>query len=190
MSICLTAYVDGPSSSWFRSMRRLICDGGASTLGLLHGGVRSLKFPLLILSRSSFRGEKPLKLDEFVLRSDDHLFSPAKGITRLMDHAEVKLINSTSSLTALHDALDKLNLLDEERLRPSWDQYFMQLASLAAHRSNCMKRRVGCVLVRERRVISTGYNGTPRNLQNCNQGGCWHPVVPSLRPLLSRRSRY
>lgn len=48
----------------------------------------------------------------------------------------------------------------------------MELASLAAQRSNCMKRRVGCVLVRERRVISTGYNGTPRHLQNCNEGGC------------------
>lgn len=48
----------------------------------------------------------------------------------------------------------------------------MQLCSLAARRSNCMKRRVGCVLVREKRVISTGYNGTPRGLVNCNEGGC------------------
>lgn len=48
----------------------------------------------------------------------------------------------------------------------------MQLASLAAQRSNCMKRRVGCVLVREKRVISTGYNGTPRGLLNCGEGGC------------------
>jgi len=48
----------------------------------------------------------------------------------------------------------------------------MQLASLAAQRSNCMKRRVGCVLVREKRVISTGYNGTPRGLKNCGEGGC------------------
>lgn len=48
----------------------------------------------------------------------------------------------------------------------------MELASLAAQRSNCMKRRVGCVLVREKRVISTGYNGTPRGLVNCADGGC------------------
>ena len=48
----------------------------------------------------------------------------------------------------------------------------MTLASLAARRSNCMRRQVGCVLVRERRVISTGYNGTPRNITNCNSGGC------------------
>jgi len=76
----------------------------------------------------------------------------------------------------LHDALKDLNLANEERLRPNWDQYFMQLASLAAQRSNCMKRRVGCVLVQEKRVISTGYNGTPRYLKNCNEGGCqYHP---------------
>lgn len=48
----------------------------------------------------------------------------------------------------------------------------MSLASLAARRSNCMKRRVGCVLVREKRVIATGYNGAPRGLTNCNEGGC------------------
>lgn len=48
----------------------------------------------------------------------------------------------------------------------------MLLASLASLRSNCMKRRVGAVLVRERRVVSTGYNGTPRGVKNCGEGGC------------------
>lgn len=57
-------------------------------------------------------------------------------------------------------------------LRPAWDTYFMLLATLASLRSNCMKRRVGAVLVRERRVVSTGYNGTPRGVVNCGEGGC------------------
>ncbi|CCD26056.2 deoxycytidine monophosphate deaminase NDAI_0G02790 [Naumovozyma dairenensis CBS 421] len=57
-------------------------------------------------------------------------------------------------------------------LRPSWDTYFMKLATLAATRSNCMKRKVGCVIVRDHRVIATGYNGTPRHLTNCFNGGC------------------
>lgn len=48
----------------------------------------------------------------------------------------------------------------------------MLLASLASLRSNCMKRRVGAVLVREKRVVSTGYNGTPRGVRNCGEGGC------------------
>lgn len=111
-------------------------------------------------------------LEEFVIRNDDHLFDRNTGLARLIDRAEVRLINQTSSLEMLHTALKDLDLADHQRLRPNWDQYFMQLASLAAQRSNCMKRRVGCVLVRERRVISTGYNGTPRNIKNCNEGGC------------------
>jgi len=58
-------------------------------------------------------------------------------------------------------------------MRPSWDTYFSELAHLASQRSNCMKRRVGAVLVSpDRRVLSTGYNGTPRGMLNCNEGGC------------------
>lgn len=104
--------------------------------------------------------------------NDEHLYDQKIGLAGLIDRAQVRLINSTSSLPDLQEALDALDLTNEQRLRPSWDQYFMQLASLAAQRSNCMKRRVGCVLVREKRVISTGYNGTPRNIRNCNEGGC------------------
>jgi dCMP deaminase len=56
--------------------------------------------------------------------------------------------------------------------RPSWDEYFMKLAHVAALRSNCLKRKVAAVIVRDRCVIATGYNGTPRGAKNCNEGGC------------------
>lgn len=115
---------------------------------------------------------KPPSLEEFVLRNDDHMYNPAHGLAHILDRAQIRILNSSQSLSDLHASLKSLNLMSDERLRPNWDQYFMQLASLAAQRSNCMKRRVGCVLVREKRVISTGYNGTPRNLRNCNEGGC------------------
>ena len=105
-------------------------------------------------------------------QTDAHLYSHDSGLALLIEQAEIRLINGGSSIAHLHQALDSLDLTNEQRLRPNWDHYFMQLASLAAQRSNCMKRRVGCVLVREKRVISTGYNGTPRNLKNCNDGGC------------------
>ena len=120
--------------------------------------------------------------EEFVSKSDTEMYDSNHGLARLMNQAEVKLINSTSSLEELYAAIDSLDLLDESRLRPSWDQYFMQLASLAAHRSNCMKRRVGAVLVREKRVLSTGYNGTPRGLKNCNHGGCKRRDVRRILP--------
>ncbi|KAK0272273.1 Deoxycytidine monophosphate (dCMP) deaminase [Friedmanniomyces endolithicus] len=112
-------------------------------------------------------------LEQFVQSNDAHLYnSTTGGLAALASRAQIQLLNTTTSLQSLHSALDALNLTDESRLRPTWDHYFMTLASLAARRSNCMRRQVGCVLVRENRVISTGYNGTPRHITNCNAGGC------------------
>lgn len=113
-----------------------------------------------------------LSLEDFLIKSDEHLYNPNTGLLPLISRATIRLLNTSSNLAHLYATLGKLDLTNEDRLRPSWDQYFMQLASLAAQRSNCMKRRVGCVLVREKRVISTGYNGTPRGLKNCGEGGC------------------
>jgi len=124
------------------------------------------------ISRCVRRDEEPPGLEHFVIQNDRHLYDHDTGLAKLIDQAEIRLVNQGSSIPALHRALNELDLANDQRLRPNWDEYFMQLASLAAKRSNCMKRRVGCVLVRERRVISTGYNGTPRNLRNCNEGGC------------------
>ncbi len=56
--------------------------------------------------------------------------------------------------------------------RPSWDSYFMNIAIVVASRSNCIKRHVAAVIVKDKRIISTGYNGTPRGTTNCNEGGC------------------
>jgi dCMP deaminase len=56
--------------------------------------------------------------------------------------------------------------------RPSWDQYFMNIAHVAAERSSCSRRHVAAVIVKDKRVISTGYNGTPRGVKNCDDGGC------------------
>ena len=120
----------------------------------------------------------PPTLEDFVLRNDAHLFSPATGLSALFQRAQLKLLNSTTTIKSLRAAIHSLDLTNEARLRPSWDQYFMQLADLAAHRSNCMKRRVGCCIVREKRVISTGYNGTPRGMTNCNEGGCTSTLPP------------
>lgn len=124
-------------------------------------------------NRSSVEeGPKSLTLEEFLVHSDEHLYNPETGLLPLISRATVRLLNTSSDIAHLYATLGKLDLTNEDRLRPNWDQYFMQLASLAAQRSNCMKRRVGCVVVREKRVISTGYNGTPRGLKNCSEGGC------------------
>ncbi len=56
--------------------------------------------------------------------------------------------------------------------RPDWDEYFMDIAQVAAKRSNCSRRHVAAVIVKDHRIISTGYNGTPRGIKNCFEGGC------------------
>ncbi len=56
--------------------------------------------------------------------------------------------------------------------RPSWDRYFIDIAKVVAKRSNCRRRHVAAVIVKDRRIISTGYNGTPKGIKNCDEGGC------------------
>ena len=56
--------------------------------------------------------------------------------------------------------------------RPDWDTYFMDIAHVVARRGNCSRRQVAALIVREKRIISTGYNGTPRGVKNCYEGGC------------------
>ncbi len=57
-------------------------------------------------------------------------------------------------------------------MRPSWDEYFMRMAFMAASRSTCTRRKVGAVIVKDSRIISTGYNGPPSGLMHCDQTGC------------------
>jgi dCMP deaminase len=56
--------------------------------------------------------------------------------------------------------------------RPSWDEYFMNIAGVVKTRGNCLRRQVAAVIVKEHRIISTGYNGTPSGVRNCFEGGC------------------
>jgi dCMP deaminase len=56
--------------------------------------------------------------------------------------------------------------------RPSWDDYFMTIARQVATRSTCLRRNCGAVVVKGRRILATGYNGTPRGLRHCEEVGC------------------
>jgi len=58
------------------------------------------------------------------------------------------------------------------KARPDWDTYFMEMAVLAAKRSTCLRRQVGAVIVKNRRVLSTGYNGVPSGVTHCSVTGC------------------
>ena len=65
-----------------------------------------------------------------------------------------------------------LKEIQKHNPRPDWDEYFINIAKQVAARSNCVKRKVAAVVVSDRRIISTGYNGTPRGVRNCNEDGC------------------
>lgn len=65
----------------------------------------------------------------------------------------------------------------EKNNRPSWDEYFMQIAELVATRATCDRLHVGAILVRDRMIISTGYNGSPRGTDHCDKVG--HYLVNS-----------
>ncbi len=56
--------------------------------------------------------------------------------------------------------------------RPSWDEYFMDIAKLVGKRSTCLRRHVGAIIVKNRRVLATGYNGTPSKIKHCDETGC------------------
>ena len=80
--------------------------------------------------------------------------------------------NKTDNITQFRDQLDTYDFKNPELVRPSFDTYFMRLAWIAASRSNCMKAGIGAVIAKGNRVLTTGYNGTPGGLLNCNEGGC------------------
>ncbi len=56
--------------------------------------------------------------------------------------------------------------------RPSWDEYFMTIARQVSERSTCTRRHCGAVIVKDRRMLATGYNGTPKGLRHCEEVGC------------------
>jgi dCMP deaminase len=56
--------------------------------------------------------------------------------------------------------------------RPSWDDYFLGITDLVSQRSTCGRRKVGAILVKDRRILATGYNGAPAGLAHCDETGC------------------
>ena len=108
--------------------------------------------------------------------SADPTAQQLNAVRELADH----VVRNDGSLDALHEAVNEVFQQSLFFERPSWDDYFMSIAQVVASRSNCVKRKVAAVVTRDRRIISTGYNGTPRGARNCNEGGC--PRCNSLAP--------
>jgi dCMP deaminase len=67
---------------------------------------------------------------------------------------------------------DKSFAVKKLRTRPGWDEYFMEITELVSRRSTCLRRSVGAVLVRDKKILTTGYNGAPSGLKHCAEVGC------------------
>jgi dCMP deaminase len=124
--------------------------------------------------RSRHRESDPSTFDEFVTLENREAEGDdtSQNLVKVELMADETLVND-GPLSKLYPQIDQLlKKLLKEVQRPSWDEYFMNIAKVVASRSNCMKRKVAAIIVRDKRVISTGYNGTPRGTRNCNEGGC------------------
>ncbi|MBI1978288.1 MAG: AAA family ATPase [Candidatus Omnitrophica bacterium] len=82
-------------------------------------------------------------------------------------------VENAGTLESLGNQITKIVMeIAQKKKRPNWDEYFLGIAKVVALRSNCVKRKVAAVIVKDKRIISTGYNGTPRGVKNCSEGGC------------------
>ena len=66
----------------------------------------------------------------------------------------------------------KIRETENRNERPSWGQYFMDIVELVSLRSTCLRRKVGAVLVKNKRILTTGYNGAPTGVRHCSETGC------------------
>ena len=62
--------------------------------------------------------------------------------------------------------------MKKRHVRPSWDEYFLEVARLVSRRTTCLRRSVGAVLVKDKKILATGYNGAPSGLAHCIDIGC------------------
>jgi dCMP deaminase len=98
----------------------------------------------------------------------------AQQLAACREAADTRMDNN-GTIEALREkalAFLQKGLFESALPRPSWDEYFMMIAEVAAMRANCIKRRIGAVIVHNQQILSTGYNGTPRGVTNCSAGGC------------------
>lgn len=125
--------------------------------------------------RDRGRENDPKTLEEFIRLENAERHSKNQANQQLDETAKYanETLQNDDSPEKLHgEIIGILKRHGSIAVRPDWDQYFMGIAKVVALRSNCIKRKVAAVVVKDKRIISTGYNGTPRGVKNCMEGGC------------------
>ncbi len=125
--------------------------------------------------RTRARENDPTTYEEFLRVEAAEAGSKDPSTQQLNQVADMAdaVVQNDADMTELHEKVrEVLRSVAAEVVRPDWNEYFMDIAKAVAARSNCLKRKVAAVIVKDRRIVSTGYNGTPRGIKNCNEGGC------------------
>ena len=95
-----------------------------------------------------------------------------QGVAKCMALADFTLINDSMLEEAQKKVKNVFEKISNKAPRPSWDEYFMKMSSLVAERSTCLRHHIGAVIVKDKRVMSTGYNGAARGIKDCKERGC------------------
>jgi len=122
-------------------------------------------------------GDNLQTFEEFVAAEERQLAADdpnGQQLAACREEADVVLLNNGTVEAFREQIHETLQRLRREKIarRPAWDAYFMNIAHVASSRANCLSRQVGAVIVKDKQIISTGYNGTPKGVKNCGEGGC------------------
>jgi dCMP deaminase len=119
------------------------------------------------------RIENVTNIDEFIEieNREKSLDSNYQNIVACMEQADFKIENN-GELDELKEKVDNIITQIKNSVRPSWDEYFLKMAFLVAERSTCLRHHVGAIIIKDRYVLTTGYNGAARNIDDCLKLGC------------------
>ncbi len=122
------------------------------------------------------REEDPKTLQELKQKEQQESSSEVhqQQLSQVLSLAKVTINNNSTpeALTGKVNQLVKDYLYLLQEARPSWDKYFMNITEQVKLRSTCLSAKKGAILVRDKMILSTGYNGSPKNIRHCNDGGC------------------
>ncbi len=123
------------------------------------------------INRNRIENIKSLKEFVEVENKEKSLNTNHQNIILCMEQADFKIYNN-DDMSGLQKKVD--NIIDQiqKRARPSWDEYFLKMAFLVAERSTCLRHHVGAIIIKDRHVLTTGYNGAARNMDDCLKLGC------------------
>lgn len=136
------------------------------------------RYSRIIEREGSAVDEKNFTFAKFVEREQEQIGNtdPSKqNLCRCIEMADYCFKNDWTIVELykkVEKVLNSIKKKDKIFARPNWDEYFIKMASLVAERSTCLRHNIGAVIVKDKRVIATGYNGSARGSPNCIETGC------------------